>query len=757
MKLHTDRWIEIDLYWFDRDNVDASGLAFWDRYHPLYAGVDGWKGVIVNVGWLGDVIFDWSGDLESEISLPKEMRTYPWFEYPGRLSGTTRQKMELWTDRLRRAEAPAVVTYPPWTYGDLKRLASTLRRIAFEVYGIADFRVGTFLTGWRSIYNGEDTSLCRRHPNTYNGRKLNVPGTLNADSRPYGAFPDGIPDGIAFTEFFGRQWGNLSKTVGLNALVFRDSCLGVGIYSKTGPFGLTGPEDPADLRRWSEAYADWVRQTKIHNPDALVIGYSNAASGVADWRVNCFDLESVANEGYLDAWIDQTWAGAWNEVGERPGAFWARQHGGWTYQLYYLLARAAALAGSNVHHYFLTETFDAWESWDIIHGARQRLKWGMWAYSHAAVKTPDGLKLLAGTYISWGNKGKELLSEADVAFLAEALGDAISDAEKTTRVHGPTIVYNRHALARQNETQPAHFIKEWIDEQMGTVAKWSIPCLSITRVEYLGAVESDLFVFQTPVHLPTPAKKIVMGLITSGRSVAVFGSPGLGVDPEIADLCGVSSDDVPGSETRFIGTLNCRTGGVYASLPNTFPIHQQFTRNEARVEANTVYSVDFSPCLTVIEEAHRNILFWDPPEFSANHPFNQNSFDHRHRSLDQIIGSPVPFVLVARLMNELGRKHGALHVETIDPYRPLSVLAWSGPDGRVRVLTGNLEEGINHDEERSAGTVVRISNTHSDTPFEVADVWHGSRIVGRGGRFVVTLAEDDSRLFVLSGLQADST
>jgi len=76
MKLHTDRWIEIDLYWFDRDNVDASGLAFWDRYHPLYAGVDGWKGVIVNVGWLGDVIFDWSGDLESEISLPKEMRTY---------------------------------------------------------------------------------------------------------------------------------------------------------------------------------------------------------------------------------------------------------------------------------------------------------------------------------------------------------------------------------------------------------------------------------------------------------------------------------------------------------------------------------------------------------------------------------------------------------------------------------------------------------------------------------------------------------
>ena len=70
-----------------------------------------------------------------------------------------------------------------------------------------------------------------------------------------------------------------------------------------------------------------------------------------------------------------------------------------------MLGHAAILADTKVRHYFLTETFDAWESWDVIHHAQERLRWGIWAFSHAAVKKPEGLKMPSGSYISWCNQG----------------------------------------------------------------------------------------------------------------------------------------------------------------------------------------------------------------------------------------------------------------------------------------------------------------------------------------------------------------
>ena len=70
--------------------------------------------------------------------------------------------------------------------------------------------------------------------------------------------------------------------------------------------------------------------------------------------------------------------GAWNEVGIREGSFWNAPTKGWTYQLAYMLMHAAILADTKVRHYPLVETFDAWESWDVIHSAPERLRWGIW-------------------------------------------------------------------------------------------------------------------------------------------------------------------------------------------------------------------------------------------------------------------------------------------------------------------------------------------------------------------------------------------
>ncbi len=741
-----DRWLEIDLYWFDRVAMRASVETFWSRYAPLMDRVTGWRGVILNLGWLLDYVLEWNGRLESRIKLPRDMTTYPWFKDVGQLSGTTGERERMYRGRFAGAREPQVVNYEPWTHAELRELVDLIRSCASEQHGIHGLRVGSFVLGWKNIYAGEFSTFEKRHPNAFRENFPNLVARLVADPTEYGAFVDGIPEGTPLTTFFGKQWGSLSRAVGLDVIVLRDSLLGVGVYGRRGPYGKTAPDDPRTVEAWHQATADLVRETKAANPQALVMGYSSAASAVGDWRTNCFDLERIAGEGHLDAWIDQTWAGAWNEVGQRPYTFWNAQTLGWSYQLAYVLVHAAILARSQVRHYILTETFDAWESWDVIHVAPQRLRWGIWAFSHAAVKTPQGLKMPAGAYVSWCNKGKQLLSGADVAFLAENLDAAFVDAASTETVFGPTLVYNRAALQWQSEHGPSLSIGEWIDEQAGSFSKWSIPILSITRTEDLDRVESDLFVLQTPAHLGVEERNSVLTLLESGRPSLVVGRTVGGLDPEVAERIGVSAVDTAVGPIEYIGTLNGRTGGVFVGLPNTFPLYQPFARSRTRAENSVLYSVRGSPCLVETRSDGRRILFWDPPETAAQVPGGEE-FGF---SLDQILGSPTPFVLVARALNALLRENGSIHVEHIEADSPIMYHAWRTRDGKCRILVADLEEGVNH-----TGCVRREVALVIPSDWSPSPCFHYTESVGRTGylslerRIPVRLRQAESLLYTL--------
>ena len=466
-----DRWLEIDLYWFEHKDMEKSATIFWERYEPLMKGIDGWKGVIINVGWITDYLYEWQGDLNQEIKLPKNMKTWGSIKDGGQLAGTTPERMDLWKERFEKADKPVSIDYEKWTYADLKKLVAIIKKTAQNKYNLKDIKVGTFITGGQNSYDGDKSSFSLRHLNSYKNGKPNMIAKLAAENHKYGAFPAGIPEGTPLTEFFGKQWGSLSKALNLDVIILRDGFLGTGLYSRRkGPYGETAPKDPQLVADWSKATADLVKQTKISNPKALVIGYSNAASAIGGWRANCFDLETIAKEGFLDGWIDQSWAGSWNEVGQRPVMnyvpevrFWSSPLLGYSYMLGYMLSHSAMLADTKVRHYFLTETFDAWETWDMIHNARERLRWGIWAYSHAALKTPNGLKMPHGSYISWCNRGKSLLPEEDVKFLAQTSNEAFADAAATKEVFGPTIVYNRSAMEWQSANKPDETIKEWID------------------------------------------------------------------------------------------------------------------------------------------------------------------------------------------------------------------------------------------------------------------------------------------------------
>src|ERR1700733_6741632 len=127
-----DRWMEIDMYWFEQNDLQRSVNTFWDRFAPVYEGVEGYKGVILNIGWTVGYIMEWSGDLQQRITLPSGSGQRPWVSETTSLPGTTEERMREWKERFAKPTMVEQRGYGIWTYGDLKRLVDLLRTGAEE-------------------------------------------------------------------------------------------------------------------------------------------------------------------------------------------------------------------------------------------------------------------------------------------------------------------------------------------------------------------------------------------------------------------------------------------------------------------------------------------------------------------------------------------------------------------------------------------------------------------------------------------------
>jgi len=725
-----DRWMEIDLYWFEQTDIAGSVDRFWDRFQPLYAGVAGDRGVILNVGWTVGYIMEWSGDLDQRIPLPAGQGQQPWVNETAPLPGDTAARMKEWKARFAEPKMVERRGYEAWTYRDLRTLAQLLRE-GGKRRGIDRFKVGSLTYAWDNAY-GEIAPWARRHPEAFTHWRYAQEGTfdvgsyfdpaakLHRDESRLGGLVQGIAEGMAVHEAFAVQWGSLSRTAGLDAIMLRDS-FGMPVpYQRAGPNGLVEPS-AALIASATESVAALVRETKTANPRALVMMYSNAASAAGDWRSNGLDLERIANEGYLDVWVDQTWAGAWNEVGVRHDNFWNQPTLGWTYQLASMLEHAAVLADTGVRHYPLVETFDAWESWDVLHTVPDRLRWGIWAYSHAAVKIPRGIKVPAGTYISWANQGKRLLSVDDVGFLAGTIGAAVQDAHRITEVYGPTLVYARSSAQWQAErARPDVDVKEWLDEQVGSIMKWPIPVLSATRIEWLPHVHSDLFVLGAPSHLAARDLEEVLRLASSGQPMAFVGSPAGGIDSALGALAGLSSDEQQHAAPGVLeGTAFASAAEIVADVPATFPVRQGLSANRAASGATPLYAVAGSPVLVLNTSQGRRLLEWDPPEFT----------DLCCKPLREIWGgSAAPYALAAGAVNSLLRSDRFLHAAGIQMQQTFNVSAWKTSDGSLHILAGNLEEGLREDADVGRNATLVLPRAWQGCDWK--SVWPGG---GSGG------------------------
>jgi hypothetical protein len=760
----SDRWLEMDLYWFRQDDIAGSVREFWSRFFPLYIGVDGYRGLILNVGWTPEYILDWSGSLDQRIVLPEVNGQASWVSETAPLTGSWEQRIEEWDMRFAQPIQIPRHAYGPWKYGDLKQLATELRTVAAQ-RGISDFKVGSLTLAWRAAYGtlesvyGSTPTFLSRHLEIFGAAKgekewlfmaFNPSNRLHRDDRRYGGLPDGIPEGMPVYRAFAEQWGSLSRAVGLDALMLRDSFGFPVPYQRSGPYGDLAPS--AQIARDWTAYgvAALVRESKLANPAALLMMYSNGASAIGDWRSNCCDLEAVAREGYLDIFVDQTWVGEWNEVGVRVDDFWNSPVLGYTYQLAYLLMHAAILADTGVRHYPLIEGLDAWESEDSLDTVPGRVRWKIWAYTHAGVKTPAGLKLPAGSYISWGQRGDHLLSANEVDFLTSNLNEASADARRTTDIFGPTLVYSRETMQWQmDHASENNDIKEWIDEQAGSVMKWPLPILSVTRLEWLPRVHSDLFILQTPAHLTASHLDLLVNLIDSGQPVAIFGSPAGGIDSRLAELIGLTGVKNPAT---FQSTLHLAASGQDAGqwanhVPAQFPTLTRLSTNRSLPDARVIYSVEKNPALVLNVAGGKHVLAWDPPSLVTV---------VQHLPLVETWGgSAAPYALTAGALNSLLATSKALHVKRVDMNQTMSLCAWRTADGGTRLLVANLEEGLRDDSDASCHAILVLPDNWKAA--QVKDTWSDKALKVNDNTVAINLGQAQSLLFRFQRPKGDTS
>lgn len=497
MTLLNERWLEMDLYWFQGASVDGRIEQLFDRLTPLWGTQDEHrKGLALCVGWLFDLVLEWNGDLDSVIPC---------------------------------CQAP---TYDPWTYGQLATLLGKIREEACR-RKLNDFHIALILMGIETQSFPE--SACEgwsgRTEETREKAHYDIVGRWFPahrevyDSRfdifSFGA-PVTVPDHEAiyegqpttFGDYFATKLVAVCRATGFDAVVFRDNVFTRAYVRGYSKGRYMSPSDRAD---WNAGIIAMLSRVRKQSPNLVLIGYSSGTSSVEEWRSHGFDLEQVATAGCLDLWITQTWASAW-------GDYWPAHSMGFTFQLMNAMVHQAMLANTPCKHLFLIETFDAWEPWDSIHQYPSKVKWEIWAYSHTAVLLPHGgISRSGGCYISWMNRRSRLLPKQTVALLSKTLQEVEEDLVREPVPGGPCVVYPRTAYERSLDEPTERSRGEEVDDWAAMIIKFGAPVLSITRSEWLDTVDAEGYLCPVPEEWEAAHRERMIVEAGAGKPVLTMG------------------------------------------------------------------------------------------------------------------------------------------------------------------------------------------------------------------------------------------
>jgi len=132
---------------------------------------------------------------------------------------------------------PYIANPPKPTYADLKRIITTLRETAREMYGI-EIQVGDTVDAGPEFV--QSPFKFERHPELLKGGpKSEFPKSLaflccyaemKGDKEKYATFPEGLPEGTPFGTFLGRQYEHFANAMGLDFIWFSNG-LGLTHYA----------------------------------------------------------------------------------------------------------------------------------------------------------------------------------------------------------------------------------------------------------------------------------------------------------------------------------------------------------------------------------------------------------------------------------------------------------------------------------------------------------------------------------------------
>jgi hypothetical protein len=216
---HLDRLtLELGLKIFrqlDDESIHITCRKVFDAWRPL---VQDARQVNLLL-WIGDgdEVFNWRGNLDD---------TFNW----NNVIGFCNLKYGAYPEsrHYRSWQARPYMPNPPQvTYRDLQRIVETLRIAAKESFGI-DIAIGTTIDAGPEFV--ESPFKFERHPELLKGGPhsefpkslafLCCYAGMKADRYPYAAFPQGVPEGIPFGTFLGRQFESLARSIDIDFVWF---------------------------------------------------------------------------------------------------------------------------------------------------------------------------------------------------------------------------------------------------------------------------------------------------------------------------------------------------------------------------------------------------------------------------------------------------------------------------------------------------------------------------------------------------------
>jgi hypothetical protein len=280
------------------------------------------------------------------------------------------------------------------------------------------------------------------------------------------------------------------------------------------------------------------------------------------------------------------------------------------------------------------------------------------------------------------NCGKDLLPADSVAFLLNALTRCAEDLKSDPVPGGPCLVYHRPGLEALLDSPAAYCRGEAMDDWVAMLMKYGLPCLSITRSEWIETVEADAFIFPAPAAVGPSLARVSLECLRRGTPIAWMGQASLLPDG-LQQALGVNVTRPP-RESALAGPATLEDPELAAAVGTRGVVLNQRQRSLSE-------SPSWQPVISALGgpvfSRHRTMpsWIWETPEWGTP--------EDLHLTVKSV-ESLQTYVAVSRALGRAGWGRERLGWQNRDWTRPVVFHFWRYAAGRLGVLLGNLETGL---------------------------------------------------------------